>query len=215
MDLIFNYLMQPTGPMQQQVGPQIVSNQYRPGIAMPPQPTGSVQQLAPQIVAPTGMSTDSILNQYQPMIQMIPHSTVSMQQLAPHIVTPTAISSTDSITNQYSQARLQITPHSMAPVQQLTPQIVAPAAIVSTDSISNQYRSAIHMAPLSTGSIQELTPQIVGPMANDINRLKFVSNSSGGAYTVLSKTCSPTFLVSLTSQFSTSPYRSKIISYYS
>ena len=88
-----------------------------------------------------------------------------MQQLAPHIVAPTAISSTDSITNQYSQARLQITPHSTAPVQQLTPQIVGPAAIVSTDSISNQYRSAIHMAPPSTGSVQELTPQIVGPMA--------------------------------------------------
>ena len=118
MNPLFNYLVQPTGTgtMQQQVGPQIVSNQYRPGIAMPPQPTGSVQQLAPQIVTPTGMSTDSISNQYPPMIQVTPHSTVSMQQLAPHIVAPTAISSTDSITNQYSQARLQITPHSTAPV---------------------------------------------------------------------------------------------------
>ena len=93
------------------------SNQYRPGyLQVTPQSMASLQNVTPQIVAQTAMSTNSISNQERTAkIQITLDLTVSMQQLAPEFVAPAPY----SISNQFRPPGLQVAPQSTAPVNTL------------------------------------------------------------------------------------------------
>ena len=129
-----------------------------------------------------------------------------MQQLAPHIVAPTAISSTRFYYKSVQSSK----------VANNTTFDGTWATVDPSDSGASSYRvhrfyfESVQISHTHGTAINRICSRVgtsdCGTYGNHINRLEFVSNSSGGSYTVLSKdlqphlfsiTCIPIFNISI------------------